>query len=100
MLCLVHHAVVCVNVHSVAHVVHVSRNRSRGTLVKSAAMQRLLFVTVREEPDAGANFHSFRVRRQGELQYGVIEVDQGTDPDKALKRFAALRLALYCCNNS
>ncbi len=53
-------------------------------------MQQLLFATVRGENVSGTVFDNFKLRGQGELQYGLVEVDQGTDPDKALRRFALL----------
>ena len=55
-------------------------------------MQRLLVANVRADNPSGTVFDNFRLRGQGELQNYLIEIDAGTDPDKALRRFAFLRL--------
>ncbi len=64
-------------------------------LCTALAMQQLLFVTVRQDCDTGTIFGNLKLRGQGELQHGVIEVDQGVDPDKALQRFAASLLKAH-----
>ena len=65
-------------------------------------MQQLLVATVRADNPSGTVFDNFQLRGQGELQYCLIEIDEGTDPDKALTRFAsscAGRLELQTVND-
>ena len=54
-----------------------------------STMQQLLFAAVRNDCATCAIFDSHYIRAKGELQHGVVQVDQGTDLNKELQRFAA-----------